>query len=255
MAQDASAPKWRAYLDSWDRQQEEFNPDRERRFNAMFEVLRAQVGTRFTALDLGCGPGSLTRRMLTHFPRARVVAVDYDPVVLRIGQGALGTLGGRLTWVDAKLGRGGWTRSLPTRRVDAALSTTALHWLRPVELRALYRDLHGLLRRGGVFLNGDIMPWGEDRAALRRIAQKVHRARYGGLGRPRWTGWERWWDRAGKDPLLRTAFEEQKARKSKHPHGEPPSLRVHCDALGRAGFREVEVVWQDLENRVLMALR
>ena len=255
MARKASRPDWRAYLASWDRQQEEFNPDRERRFNVMFEVLRAQVGPRFTALDLGCGPGSLTQRMLRRFPRARSVAVDYDPVVLRIGKGALGTLGGRLTWVDAKLGRDGWTQSLPVRRFDAAVSTTALHWLEPPELRALYRDLHRLLRRGGVFLNGDIMPWGADSPGPRRIAQKVRKARHGKTGRPRFNGWERWWARAEKDPFLRDAFEEQRAREAEHPHGEPPSLQVHRDALRRAGFREVETVWEDLDNRVLMALR
>lgn len=254
MARKASGPDWRAYLVSWDRQQEEFNPDRERRFDVMFEVVEAQVGRRFLALDLGCGPGSLTQRMLRRFPHARAVAVDYDPVVLRIGQEALGTWGGRLTWVDARLGHHGWTQGLPARRFDAALSTTALHWLQPHELRALYRDLHGLLRPGGVFLNGDVMPWSDER--LRRIAQKVYRSHFGTAdGRPRNEGWERWWARAKKDPSLRAAFEEQRARSAKHPHRAPPSVEVHRRALQGAGFRDVEVVWEDLENRVLMALR
>ena len=256
MARRGKGPDWRAYLASWDRQQEEFNPDRERRFDVMFEVVRAQVGTRFTALDLGCGPGSLTQRMVRRFPHARSVAVDYDPVVLRIGRGALGTLGGRLTWVDARMGHPGWTEALPRRRFDAALSTTALHWLEPRNLRALYRDLHGLLRRGGVFLNGDIMPWDPRRPVPRRIAHRVYRDRFGtGDGRPRNGGWERWWARAERDPALGPAFEERAARRSRHPHHDPPSFEVHAAALQTAGFREVEVVWEDLENRVLMAVR
>ncbi len=256
VARTGKPPDWRAYFASWDRQQEEFNPDRERRFGVMFEVLGAQVGTRFTALDLGCGPGSLTQRMLRRFPAARSVAVDFDPVVLRIGGGALGSLGGRVTWVDAKLGSRGWTKALPAGRFDAALSTTALHWLEPRDLGALYRDLHRILRKGGVFLNGDIMPWDGRRPGPRRIAQRVYRNRFGTKnGRPRNAGWERWWARAERDPALRPSFEERRARQSCHPHHAPPSLGTHVAALRRAGFREIEVVWEDFENRVLMALR
>ena len=43
-------------LTSWDAQQESFNPDRERRFSSMFDVLGASVPKRFTALDLGPDP-------------------------------------------------------------------------------------------------------------------------------------------------------------------------------------------------------
>ncbi len=249
-------PDWRRYLETWDRQQEEHNPERESRFNAMFEALGASVGQKFTALDLGCGPGSLTERLLRRFPGARSVAVDYDPVVLRIGQGALGTMGGRITWVDARMASPGWPRRLPRRRYDAAVSTTALHWLGPDELPRLYRDLHGLLRPGGVFLNGDIMPWGADRAAFRRVAGKIYRERFHTKsGQPGTRAWEQWWARAQKEPYLRPFFAEQKARASKHPHHELPSLETHRNALRRAGFREIEVVWQDVANRVLMAIR
>ena len=249
-------PHWRVYLASWDRQQEEFNAERERRFDVMFEVLRAQVGTRFTALDLGCGPGSLTLRMLRRFPRSRCVAVDYDPVVLHIGQGALGTMGGRITWVDAQLAGVGWTRRLPRSRFDAALSTTALHWLPAARLSRLYQDLHGLLRPGGLLLNGDVIPWDDDRPLARRVARRINKRRYPEVGgQPRWPGWERWWARAEKDVALRPFFEERERRRARHPREEPASLETHRRALRRAGFREVEVVWQDLENRVLMAIR
>ncbi len=256
MARRPREPDWRGLLAGWDRQQEEFNATREQRFTVMFEVLAGAVGQRFTALDLGCGPGSLSQRLLRRFPRARSVAVDYDPVVLRIGQGALGNLGGRLTWADAKMASRGWTRRLPQSRFDAALSTTALHWLEPEELRALYRDLHRLLRRGGVFLNGDILPWDRSEERFRQIARKVHKARMPFAdGQPAFRGWERWWARAEKEAFLGPFFEERKARESRHPHHEPASLDLHVDALRRAGFRDIEVVWQDVENRVLAAIR
>src|SRR5437867_11910417 len=129
MARQAPELDYAKWLARWDKQQESFNPGRERRFDAMFDVLAAALPRRFTALDLGCGPGSLTARLLRRFPAARVVAVDFDPVVLQVGRGALSGLGNRITWVDANLGAPGWTTAVPLRRFDAAVSTTALHWL------------------------------------------------------------------------------------------------------------------------------
>ncbi len=222
----------------------------------MFDVVEATQGRRFRALDLGSGPGSLSARLLRRFPRAIVVAVDYDPVALRIGQGALGTQAGRLTWVDAKLGARGWSRALPKGRFDAALSTTALHWLEPKSLRELYRDLARLLRRGGVFLNGDHLPWGPDPADFARIAEKIRRVRAGGsTGSARWGAWRKWWSDAEKVPELRPYFRRREERHAQHPRTGDLPLTAHVRGLRAAGFRHVEVVWQDLENRVVCAVR
>jgi trans-aconitate methyltransferase len=64
------------------------------------------------AIDLACGPGSLSQRLLQRFPQARVIAVDVDPVLLALGRGALGTVGGRLRWVDADLASPDWAQAL-----------------------------------------------------------------------------------------------------------------------------------------------
>jgi hypothetical protein len=47
---------------------------------------------------------------------------------------------------------------LGTRAPDAAVSTTALHWLYEPELRALYAELASVLRPGGPLLDGDHPP-------------------------------------------------------------------------------------------------
>jgi SAM-dependent methyltransferase len=256
MPRPTDGPDWGHWLRRWDEQQERFNPDRERRFSAMFDIAEAAVGRRFTALDLGCGPGSLTARLLRRFPAARCVAVDYDPVALRVGQGALGSIGGRLEWVDAKLGRRGWTDRLPYRRFDVALSTTALHWLKARDLRQLYRDLHGLLRPRGVFLNGDHLPWGAESPRLSRLAESVRRVRFRGVSlTSEWRAWREWWEDAAKVPALKPFFPLREERQSQHPKVGDLPMSVHVRALRRAGFREVAVLWQDVENRVLFAQR
>jgi len=254
MTRHEPATDWKEWLRRWDEQQQAFLPNRERRFQVMLDVLQATIGRRGRVLDLGCGPGSLSLRILRRFPRMRCVAVDYDPVVLRVGQGALGSYGGRLTWVDAKLGRPGWTDQLPNGRFDAAVSTTALHWLSPRSLRTVYRDLGTLIRPGGVFLNGDRLPWGSADPRLQRLGERVRRVRFDlAERRADRNAWRFWWRDASKAPELAASFEEHRRRQAQHPREPDLPLEAHIRALRRAGFRTVTVVWQDIENRVLFA--
>lgn len=256
MARARTAPDWPGLLKRWDSQQEGYHPDREPRFSAMFDIAEATLGRRFRAIDLGAGPGSLSARLLRRFPRARCVAVDYDPVVLRVGREAVGTVGGRLAWVDARLGSPGWTERLPPGRFDVAFSTTALHWLRAPALGRLYADLHRLLRPGGLFLNGDRMAWGSDHPWLARLAREVRDVRFPAPTRAaQRLGWERWWREAERLPALREEFREQARRGSAHPKGPSLPIDAHERALARARFREIAVVWQDLDDRVLVARR
>lgn len=251
---------WARWLRRWDAQQEGFFPERELRFRAMLDLLEAELGSTFHVLDLGSGPGSLSARILRRFPSARVTAVDYDPVLIKVGQGALGSVGGRLDWIEAKLGDRGWRGRLPRKRYDGAVSTTALHWLAVPELSTLYADLGDLVRRGGVVLNGDHLPWGSKARGLARVGSRVRelrssRPRPG----PRSETWRTWWAGARRLPELRSAFEEHDRRFDPRFRLRPPrakvSLDVHLRELQRAGFRTIATVWQDFENRVVFARR
>jgi SAM-dependent methyltransferase len=247
---------WKGWLRRWDEQQQTLLPDRDLRFRVILDVLEATVGRFSRVLDLGCGPGSLSLRVLERFPRVRCVGVDYDPVVLKIGQGALGSYGGRLLWVDAKIGSPGWTDRLPAGKYDAALSTTALHWLPPGTLRRVYRDLGSLVRPGGVVLNGDRLPWGPEEPRLLRLVQRVRDVRLRRLERrPDWRAWRRWWTEASKAPELAESFAEHRRRQAQHPKETAMPLNDQIRALRRAGFRTVAVVWQNMEDRVLFAQR
>lgn len=102
---------WPDWLQRWDAQQQGYVPEREARFTAMLDVLAVLLPDSFLALDLACGPGSISQRLLARFPAARAVAVDMDPVMLALGRGARGTVDGRLRW-----SRPTWSRPTGGRR-------------------------------------------------------------------------------------------------------------------------------------------
>jgi SAM-dependent methyltransferase len=250
------AVDWNSWLERWDRQQSSYMEDRERRFSVMFDALQA-IGPPTLALDLACGPGSLSSRLLDRFPGSRVVAVDYDPVLLRIGKETLARFDRRMSWVEGDLRGDSWTRSLPSGRFDAILSTTALHWLSEEELTRLYRSLPGLLRPGGVFLNGDHLRYEADQTGLDAVARSASAAR-----RARRTAsggaesWDDWWKRLSAEPGLREQFAERGRRfPGSHHREENLSTSTHERALRSAGFTEVGTIWQEFDDRVLMAIR
>lgn len=164
---------WVDWLRRWDAQKEGYVPEREARFAAMFDVLAELLPSSFVALDLACGPGSMSQRLLARFPAARAIAVDMDPVMLAIGRGAIGTTDGRLRWLEADLASRDWLEALGETHVDAVLSSTALHWLEPGPLARLYSELGRVLQPGGLFLNGDHMAFGPASPTFARLSQRV----------------------------------------------------------------------------------
>ncbi len=193
---------------------------------------------------------------MANLPAARCVGVDYDPILLRVGATALGSVRGRMTWVDADLRSRAWTRRLPRGKFDAVVSSTALHWLTGAELQRLYRQVAGQLRPGGVFLNADQLRFPESSRTLRAAARA--RRRRDTVG-PRPAGaltWSDWWEAIARDPALVTESALRARRFPHEHHGTPtPDLAGHATRMRAAGFREVEVVWADGESRVLAAVR
>jgi SAM-dependent methyltransferase len=244
---------WKGWLARWDAQQQRHIPDREERFDAIVDAVAAFAGGAPRVLDLGCGPGSLSARILERLPDATVVAIDTDPVLLGIGRGAFAD-NDHLRFIDTDL-RSDWVSSLPDPGpYDAAVSTTALHWLGLEHLLRLYRTLGGVLRPGAVFLDGDRLDFDHDQAAIAAGARDV---------RPAWPDapegaedYDAWWSAAVAEPSLAAEVAERARRAHDHPHGDNAhSYEFHRAALFAAGFAEAGTIWQHLSNRVLIAIR
>ena len=252
----------RGWIDRWDLQQEESLPDREDRFTALIDAVQEAAGRPDpVVLDIGCGPGSLAVRLLARLPRATVVGIDADPVSLTLGRAAYSGVPG-LRFADLDLRVPGWPARLgldrEARAPDAAVSTTALHWLTEPELRATYAELASVLRPGGLLLDGDHFTLdAKESPVLARLSQALRQRedqrRFPG-GHPE--GWHAWWDAAAADPALAGHVAERARRRvdAGHHGTESTMLGTHVEALKAAGFAEVGTLWQRGDNRLLCAV-
>jgi SAM-dependent methyltransferase len=249
-----SAQRW---IDRWERQQEVSLPDREERFTALIDAVADGTGQADPlVIDLGCGPGSLSVRLLGRLPQATVVAVDADPVTLTLGRTAYARRPG-LRFAELDLRTPGWAAALGLDApADAAVSTTALHWLSEPQLRAVYAELATVLRPGGLLLDGDHL--GADAAATpalaaleRALLDRQESRRFPDGDDESWLGW---WQAVSADPALaRLAAERDRRSVDSGHHSSSPSslLATHVDALRAAGFTEIGTLWQRGADRLL----
>lgn len=241
------------WLARWDRQQEGYLPDREERFTALIDAVEALGRPDPVVIDLGCGPGSLSARLRERLPEARVIAVDADPLLLGLGRAAYPYL----TFVSADLREPGWTRALGLDGpADAAVSTTALHWISPPELKGMYAELAGVLRPGGLLLNGDHLDSDDATPTLARLERAIHDRQTERVfaGDPP-EDWRAWWDAVAADPDLAELDQARTTAGAGHHGSESHLLSQHVEALREAGFTEIGTLWQRGNDRLLCAVR
>jgi SAM-dependent methyltransferase len=252
-----TAQRWIA---RWDLQQQDYLPDREDRFTALIDAVEEGVGRPDPlVLDLGCGPGSLAVRLLDRIPAATLVAVDADPVLLGLGRAAYAGRA-QLRFADHDLRTPGWAAALGLDRpADAAVSTTALHWLPGPALRAMYAELATVLRPGGLLLDGDHFKGDENACPVierlgEALIEREEQRRFPHGHRETWDGW---WGAAAADPSLAglTARRERLGLDSEHHGSVSGWLATHVEALQAAGFSEVGTLWQRGNNRILCGVR
>ena len=247
----------RDWIERWDRQQEVYLADREDRFTALIDAVEAGTGRPDPlVLDLGCGPGSLAvaaarPAAARHGRRGRRRPGDADPRPGRLRRRARAAL--RRRWTCASPG---WVAARPRAGPpDAAVYTTALHWLPGGGTARPVRRAGRLLRPGGLFLDGDhfALDAKEPRSlarldrALRQREDKRrfpggHRRELGRLvgGRGRGSGAGRRTSPNGPGARWRPVTTSRSRRCS------PPT-----SALRAAGFAEVGTLWQRGANRLL----
>lgn len=241
-------------LEAWHEQQTvfiEFRELRTRMITDALRALRAELGRPLRLLDLACGPASLASAALAVLPDSEAVAVDCDPVLLRLAR-ETNRHGSRLRLVEADLTGPDLTDALPAGPYDAAFSATALHWLDPEDLVGLYQRLPRLLGPGALFMNADHLfydaqtsPWLAAYAPAAREAFERQQLTGGAMS------WDRWWSAATSMPgWEQEATERERIWADDHPRTKV-SLEFHLAALRAAGFTEAGQLYQLLDDRIV----
>jgi SAM-dependent methyltransferase len=250
---DANAAS--ALIERWDRQQERYIADREERFTVIIDVVTEVTavtsdGSAPLILDLGCGPGSMSVRLANRLPKATIVGLDQDPVLLALARGAHPDE--TIRFLDIDLATPGWSAGLGLEGpVDAVVSTTALHWIPEDKLPGVYAEVAALLRPGGVLVNGDNLY--DEQPAVARIAAAVLDARAERVGVTDNEDWTSWWAAVTAEPGLAEAIAERELRGARGGITEF-SVGKHAELLRAAGFTEVGTVWQSGNDVVLVAV-
>ncbi len=240
----------RELLKNWDEQQSAYIAYREERYNAALDVLAMSWGKEFHVVDLACGPGSFSKRLLERFPAVNVTAIDLDPLLLALAKEALSEYQDRIQFFSGDIAAAECF-SVITGKPQAVVSSTAIHWLLPEQQVALYRNISNLLDEGGLFMNADHQRFDNRHPRQKQIAQRHDED----TQRNAWTAgvqdWDRWFDTATRYPELAELLDARAAIFADRPTPLPTTVEFQLAALRQAGFAETGTVWQFLDDYVV----
>lgn len=123
-------------------------------FDIVERVLRAHEVEVERVLDLGCGDGIATQAMLDRFPVSQAVLVDFSEPMLDAARARFAHSNLQVRIVPGDLLHDTWLADVHDAvPFDVVISRYAIHHLPDVRKQSLYRDILGLLKPGGMFIN------------------------------------------------------------------------------------------------------
>lgn len=182
-------------------------------------------------LELGCGTGELSLKLLKRFPTAEILAVDYSLRMIELAESKIKTAGYGDRWKSIELDFGDWANKREVNPIgkgyDACVSSLAIHHLTNEMKGKLFKQITTSLKPGGVFWNAD--PIALESPQLTEIYQTVR---------------EDWTTKQG------TTLAEVRAKigtSNNYGHSSQDQLATmeeHLQMLQAARFASVAVPWK-----------
>jgi tRNA (cmo5U34)-methyltransferase len=155
------------------------------RYDEMLEVItRCLPSTTRRILDLGCGTGEVSLKILNRCPNAQVIALDYSPRMLQFAQDKITAAGYQQQWTGVQADFGDWANNPGKLNIgsefDACVSSLAIHHLQDEMKLQLFQRIATSLNQEGCFWNADpILPESPTLAELYQAAREEWAAQQG----------------------------------------------------------------------------
>lgn len=193
-------------------------------------------------LELGCGTGELTRKVLQQCPNAEVVAVDYSPRMIRFVQEKLDHQGESDRVKALQLDFGAWANDEVNADIgnnfDAIVSSLAIHHLTDAMKGKLLQKIASSLNPGGCFWNAD--PLLPEFPELSAVYQKSR---------------EKWAQQQGLDfDTVRSKIGKSDTQ-GYSSQDQLATLDTNLQMLEEAGFSKTAVIWKYYNLAVFGGLR
>jgi len=131
-----------------------FVPEREMQLKLLADLIQGDAPVQLI-LELCCGEGLLAERLLERYQQATVWGYDGAPEMLGRAQERLKRFGSRFMGKRFNLADPGWRK--PVEKVQAVVTSLALHHLDGQRKQHLFEDVHTMLAPGGAFMIADII--------------------------------------------------------------------------------------------------
>lgn len=182
-------------------------------------------------LELGCGTGELSLKLLNRCPNAQIVAVDYSPRMLQFAKAKIAAAGLASRWTGIEADFGSWANKSDDVEIvtefNACVSSLAIHHLTDEMKLKLFQRICESLTPDGWFWNADpILPESPVLAEIYQAAREEWIAQQG-------TTLAEIRDRIGTS-----------STQGHSSHDQLATLSAHLQMLTASGFDLVAVPWK-----------
>lgn len=202
------------------------------RYDEMLKVIsRCLSSTSRRILDLGCGTGEVSLKILNRCPNAQVIAVDYSPRMLQFAGDKIAAAGYQQRWLGIQADFGDWANNPQELDIgsefDACVSSLAIHHLQDEMKLKLFQRIAASLSQDGCFWNADpVLPESPLLAEVYTTAREEWAAQQG-------TSLTEVRAKLGTSTTQGHSSQDQLA-----------TLNDHLQMLTTAGFKTVAVPWK-----------
>ncbi|MCG6137775.1 MAG: class I SAM-dependent methyltransferase [Nostoc sp. LLA-1] len=202
------------------------------RYDEMLTVItHCLPRTTHRILELGCGTGELSLKILQRFPDAQVIALDYSPRMLQFAETKITAAGYQHRWTGMEADFGEWADNPKKLGIgsefDACVSSLAIHHLDDQMKLKLFQQIAASLTQGGYFWNGDpVLPESPTLAEVYKAAR------------------EEWATQQGVPLTEVRAKLGTSSTQGYSSQDQLATLEAHLHMLTASGFKTVAVPWK-----------